>query len=72
MLKIEPILGCGLRFAKGEIETPCGKIVSRWIIEEKRFMISVSVPVGTCCELKMPDGSSKILESGKHHLSCER
>lgn len=66
VFKVEPVMGGGLTFAKGEIETPYGRIVSRWIIEGDRFKISVTVPVSTTCQLKMPNGETHLLESGGH------
>lgn len=69
--RIAPIPGGGLRQAQGTVETPYGIVRSRWDIEGEQFTISVSVPAGTNCELRMPDGSEKILESGNYQFtSC--
>lgn len=67
MFKVEPVVGGGLIYAKGEIETPYGRIVSRWIVDEGRFRIVVTVPVSTTCQLKMPNGETHLLKSGTHH-----
>lgn len=64
--KIEPIIGGDLRFAKGEVISAYGKIVSDWKIENKKFAISVEIPVNSECTLIMPSGNTKNLKSGKY------
>ena len=34
------------------------------------FTVTVCVPVGTRCELTLPDGTSQILASGTHTATC--
>ena len=63
---IAPIPGGGLTYAKGSVDTPYGRISSGWQIEGTTFSITVEVPMGTFCELKLPDGSKKELFSGKY------
>lgn len=70
MFRIKPEVGGDLVFAKGEVETPYGKIVSRWLIDDYVFKISVSVPVGTQCELILPNDETHMLESGHYHYEC--
>jgi len=64
--KIEPLVGGGLTWAKGSIRTPYGKITSEWKCEDNRFYIFVEVPVGTVCNLIMPNGDKKNLGSGSY------
>ena len=34
------------------------------------FTVTVCVPVGTRCELTLPNGTSQILASGTHTATC--
>jgi len=64
--KIQPLPGGGLTSAKGEVFCPYGKIRSDWRIENNTFEIDVEVPVGTECELILPNGEKQILGSGTY------
>ena len=66
--KIEPIPGGGLTWAKARHLSPYGTIVSDWKIEDGNFEITVTVPVSTTCNLVLPDGTSRVLNSGVHHF----
>ncbi len=63
---IAPVLGGGLTYAAGSVETPFGKVISDWKIKDGRFEITVKVPFGTVCELKLPDGRKEELFSGSY------
>ncbi len=67
---VRPLVGGGLTSARGETETPYGQIVSDWKVENGTFSIQVKVPVGSVCELTLPDGTRKELSSGAHTASC--
>lgn len=69
--KIAPMLGGGIKYATGSVETPYGKIVSDWKIVENKFLISVVVPVGTNCELKLPNGEIHQITNGKHFFETK-
>lgn len=62
--KIAPVLGGDITFARGSVDTPYGIIVSDWKLDGKTFCIEVTVPIGTKCELRLPEGSVKELSSG--------
>ncbi len=64
--RIAPVLGGDITFAKGEIDTPYGVIKSEWCVKGKEFKINVNVPMGTCCELLLPDGSKRMFNSGTY------
>lgn len=66
--RIRPIPGGGLTWAKGSVVTPYGEIISDWRLEEDKFTISIQVPVGTACQLVLPDGSSRTYGSGKYTI----
>lgn len=67
--EIAPIIGGGITFAKGSVDTPFGKIVSDWKIKEGEFSIKVTVPMGTQCCLVMPSSESRLLKSGSYTFS---
>lgn len=62
--RIKPVLCEQLTFAKGQVETPYGQILSHWNREGEKFTIQVEVPVGTRCLLELPEGTCEELESG--------
>lgn len=66
--QIAPIVGGGLSFARGSVETPYGRISSEWKVEESTFSITVAIPMGTSCELRLPDGTTKELFGGKYNF----
>lgn len=67
--RIAPVLGGDITYAKAGLQTPYGKIESDWKIENKKFYIHVQVPVGTCCELQLPNGKKYELFSGAYDFS---
>ncbi len=64
--RVQPLPGGGLTCAKGSHRSPYGEIGVDWHIEEGVFSITVRVPVGTACELVLPDGERHSLASGTH------
>lgn len=69
--RIAPVLGGGITYARGSVLTPYGRVTSDWKIESDQFYISVEVPVGTVCELKLPDGTTHQLVSGNYSFAAE-
>ncbi len=68
--RIKPVLCEELSFARGQVETPYGQIISHWKIKEDLFTIQIQVPMGTECRLQLPDGSEEILVSGDYERRC--
>lgn len=62
--KVEPCLGGDLEHAEGRVFTPYGWIGSKWNLKNHCFSIQVEVPVGTVCQLILPDGSTHELTNG--------
>lgn len=69
--RIAPLIGGGITSAHGSVETPYGRLSCSWALEDGGFRIDVEVPMGTECELVLPDGSSQTLRSGRHSRGCE-
>ncbi len=65
---IKPVLGGDITFARGEVLTGYGKVVSDWKIEDNLFKIDVEVPCGTTCTLTLPNNEIKTLVSGKYNF----
>ena len=68
--RVKPILGGGLTSAAAKVRTPYGDASVQWKTAENTFTVTVCVPVGTRCELTLPDGTSQILTSGTHTATC--
>jgi alpha-L-rhamnosidase len=66
---VRPVLGGGITWAQSHVETPYGRIEVRWELTE-HFAIDVTVPMGTTCELQLPDGTVEKLTSGQFHRVC--
>ncbi|MGB5942942.1 MAG: glycoside hydrolase family 78 protein [Leeuwenhoekiella sp.] len=65
-IRIAPQIGGGLTSAKGEIESPYGKIVSSWKLENGRCEFNVVIPPNTVATIELPVGKpSKILLNGR-------
>ncbi|MCD7753628.1 MAG: alpha-L-rhamnosidase, partial [Clostridiales bacterium] len=69
--RVKPILGGDLTWARGSVRTPYGVAASEWKLEKGLFTITVTVPVGTTCQLVLPDGTEKTLGSGSYTCSCK-
>ena len=69
--RVAPVPGGGLTWARASVETAFGTVLSDWRLEGTCFRIEVAVPVGTTCELVLPDGKSQILESGSYQFTCK-
>ena len=68
--RVCPVLGGGMSEAKGSVKTPYGKIEVHWEKQGGVFSVSVRVPVGTACELTLPDGGTETLSSGVYERQC--
>ncbi|MCR5415752.1 MAG: glycoside hydrolase family 78 protein [Pseudobutyrivibrio sp.] len=69
--RIKPLVNKELNSAKGKINTPYGEIAAEWMLEENRFTIKVDIPVGTTCELILPNGDTSELMNGFYDFSVE-
>lgn len=69
-VRVAPVLGGGLTWARGSVQTVLGRVASSWKIAGGQFEIEVEVPVGATCELVLPDGTVQELASGMHRATC--
>ena len=64
---VKPLIGGNITYAKGYHISPYGKIAVDWKIENKKFLISVEVPVNAECVLIMPySNNEKCIGNGKY------
>ncbi len=68
--RIAPTPGGGVTWAEGALETPHGRIESRWRLVEGRFDLAVTVPPGTEAEVILSDGTSRLVGPGAWEYSC--
>ncbi|WP_302418852.1 family 78 glycoside hydrolase catalytic domain [Blautia marasmi] len=57
-----------LQYAKASYRSPVGEIVSGWKYEEDKLIFDIEIPANTEAEVILPDGSTRLLEPGKHRL----
>ena len=69
--QVKPLVGGNLSWASGEVSTPYGLIFANWELEDQKFRIDLIVPVGTTCELALPDHSLKTIGSGRYSFQVE-
>lgn len=70
-IKIQPIPGGSLTWAKAEYDSCKGKIVSRWSREEGQFRLHVETPVGIRTTVILPDEKAEYFEGGVREFVCE-
>ncbi|WP_436791565.1 family 78 glycoside hydrolase catalytic domain [Yinghuangia sp. YIM S10712] len=67
---IRPEPGGGLTRAEAELDTPYGRISTRWSIEDGRFDLAFTVPPGTTATVTLPDGRTYDAGPGDHQDTC--
>jgi alpha-L-rhamnosidase len=68
--RVKPYPGGTLTWAECEHRCPYGLITVRWEREESDFLLRVTVPEGTCCEVTLPDGTEATADEGSHEYLC--
>jgi alpha-L-rhamnosidase len=56
---IAPRPGGNMQFAKAELETLYGKVISDWKIENGRFIINITIPANTTATVALPNANAK-------------
>ena len=69
--RVRPLVGGGLMWANGHVDTPYGTAGSAWSVTGTRFTLTVDVPFGTTCEATLPDGTIRELAHGTHTMACD-
>ena len=68
--RVKPLVPEQLSYAKGSVDTPYGPAEAEWKTEGTNFRIQIKVPMGSTCELELPDGTKETLASGNYERSC--
>ncbi len=61
-IRIQPLPGGGLTWAKGSYKCGYGTIVSEWHIQNNKLTLTVEIPAGTNAEVYVPTADGKLLE----------
>lgn len=61
---IAPVLGGGLTWATGHLDTPRGRIRVEWRIEGDELRIDAEIPAGSAAKVVFPDGSTRAVRPG--------
>lgn len=69
-IRIQPLPGGSLKWAKAEYDSCKGKIVSEWKIENGRFYLHVEVPEGITAQVILPDGTEDTAAGGNGEWNC--
>ena len=68
--RVKPVPGGGLTEAKAWTETPYGKAQAEWKLNGGKITVKITVPVGTECELVLPDGTRQLFSSGMYEKTA--
>lgn len=67
-VEIRPLVGGGLEFATGHLDTPAGRLEISWELDGDQFLLTVVVPNAMTAFSRLPDGSRHRLEPGRNDL----
>ena len=68
---IAPQIVEGMTNVEASFDSPYGKILSHWRIQDNRFLLDVVIPSNTSATIVLPDGISKEVSSGEWHFISE-
>ena len=68
--RVKPLVGGGLTGARASLRTPYGLVKTEWKTENGKFILSVTVPVNTTCEVTLPGGKTEAVGSGSYVLTA--
>ncbi|GAA1973196.1 family 78 glycoside hydrolase catalytic domain [Microbacterium pumilum] len=69
-VRIAPLPGGGLTWARASVDTPRGVIRSEWRLDEGMFALEAEVPEGTAATIELPDGANDEVGPGIHSFTC--
>jgi alpha-L-rhamnosidase len=65
-VRIEPVPGPGISWARSELATPCGLVTSAWSTTSTGFELTVSLPDGVSGLIVLPSGTTHRADGGCH------
>lgn len=69
--EVRPQPGKDMSYCKVSHDSPYGKILIEWSLNDKNFNLEATIPLNTRAIIILPDGKSQNVGSGKHILACE-
>jgi len=69
---IQPTPVGDLTFVNTHHDGPYGRITCRWRRENGRFHLDTTIPPNSTATVKLPDGTSHEVGSGKHHFEVKK
>ena len=71
-IRIAPKVFAGIRWAKGGVGTPYGRVATNWEDAPAAFRLKTIVPPGTTAEVIFPDGTAKSAGPGESEFVLEK
>ncbi|MBI5083105.1 MAG: family 78 glycoside hydrolase catalytic domain [Acidobacteria bacterium] len=68
-LVIQPEPVGDIRWVKASVETPRGPVTVDWRVEDKKFILNVSIPPGVSATVRLPSGAAHETGSGRRQFS---
>jgi alpha-L-rhamnosidase len=65
-VRIEPVPGPGIEWAKTSYDSPAGTIATSWRVDEDGFALEVTLPDGLAADIVLPDGGVQQVTGGSH------
>lgn len=69
-VRIAPVPGGGLTWARAAIDTPRGPVRSAWRLDGDAFALDVDIPDGTTASVQLPDGAAHPISAGSHTFTA--
>ena len=69
-VRIEPVPGPGITWARCAHEAPTGLTETSWQLHDGVFELECTVPAGVSAEVVLPDGSMREVCGGTHRFGC--
>ena len=69
-VRIAPMPGGSLTWARAEYVSRRGKITSAWKLEDGEFLLEVWLPEGVSGRVELPDGECFVMEERERTFRC--
>ncbi|GAA1960207.1 family 78 glycoside hydrolase catalytic domain [Microbacterium deminutum] len=69
-VRIAPVPGGGLAWARAAIDTPRGPLRSEWRVDDGTFTLEVEIPDSTMATVALPDGARRTVAEGRHAFTA--
>ncbi|SDL83765.1 family 78 glycoside hydrolase catalytic domain [Microbacterium azadirachtae] len=67
-VRIEPVPGPGITWARTRYESAAGEIAAHWSTEDEGFVLDVRIPDGVPAEIVLPGGAAHEVVGGEHRF----